>query len=66
MICGHRLAGSNHVCGADRRAIDVNTMRVTTMRMTDMGPGGDRSELNGDQQDRHPKEPQECAGQRHP
>jgi hypothetical protein len=30
-----------------------------------MGPGSDRRELNGDQQDRRPDYPQQCAGQSH-
>ena len=51
--------------GANRSAIAVKTAPVRPVRMTDMGVGGNRSELNGDQQDRRPKNPQECAGQSH-
>ena len=48
------------------------TMRVKTMPlmvpvkpMTDVGLGSNRRELNGDQQDRRPDYPQQCAGQSH-
>ena len=51
--------------GADRSAAGVNTVPVRPVRMTDMGFGGNRCELNGDQQDRRPKNPQKCAGQSH-
>lgn len=60
-----RLVGGNRMDGADRRAVGVNTVPVRPVRMTDMGFGGNRCELNGDQQDRRPKNPQKCAGQSH-
>ena len=59
-----RLVG-NRMDGADRSAVGVNTVPVGPVRMTDMGFGGNRCELNGDQQDRRPNNPQKCAGQSH-
>lgn len=51
--------------GADRSAVGVNAVPVRPVRMTAMGFGCDRCELNGDQQDRRPKNPQNRAGQSH-
>ncbi len=52
---------------ARHRAMRVKTkpLMVPISSMTDMGVGGDRRELNGDQKDRRPHHPQKCSGQSH-
>ena len=59
--------------GSGRSAMCVKMVCVKMVRLkmvpirtvTGMGLGCDRRELNGDQQDRRSKNPQECAGRSH-
>ena len=46
-------------------ALDLKALPIRAVRMTDMGLGCDRRELNGDQQDRRPKDPQKLSGRIH-
>jgi len=66
------LVGSKRVVGDGRsamrlrlKALDLKAMPIRAVRMTDMGLGCDRRELNGDQQDRRPKDPQKLSGRIH-
>ena len=46
--------------------LNVVPLNMVTIRpVGGMGLGSDRRELNGDQQDRRPDYPQQCAGQSH-
>ena len=47
------------------KALGLKAMPIRAVRMTDMGLGCDRRELNGDQQDRRPKDPQKLSGRIH-
>jgi hypothetical protein len=54
--------------GSGRSAMCVKMVCVKMVpirTVTGMGLGCDRRELNGDQQDRRSKNPQECAGRNH-
>lgn len=63
------------MCGDVRRtgclkmmSVNVVPLKMLAIRrgtVTDMGVGGDRRELNGDQKDRRPDHSQQCAGQGH-
>jgi hypothetical protein len=64
-ICSAGFVGGNRMYGPDCNATAVKTVPVMAVRMSDMGLGCDRSELNGDQQDRRPKHPQKRAGRSH-
>ena len=66
------LVGSKRIVGDGRsvmrlrlKALDLKAMPLRAVRMTDMGPGCNRRELNGDQQDRRPKDPQKLSGRIH-
>lgn len=61
------LLGSNRMSDARYCAMRVKTVRlmVPIRSVTDMGFGGDRRELNGDQKDRRSNHSQQCAGQSH-
>ena len=66
LSAGKRIGGDG--CGARRlrlKALGLKAMPIRAVRMTDMGLGCDRRELNGDQQDRRPKDPQELSGRIH-
>jgi hypothetical protein len=45
--------------------VTLNMVTIRRVHMTDMGIGCDRRELHGDQEDRRPNYPQECAGRSH-
>ena len=45
--------------------VPLNMVTIRRVTMTDMGVGYDRRELNGDQEDRRPNYPQQCAGRGH-
>ena len=54
--------------GGNTGSLKMVTLKMVPLRrvpMSDMGLGSDRRELNGDQQDRRPHYPQQCAGQSH-
>ena len=64
-----RLSGGNRMgdAGGSAGCPDdgpLNMVPVRRVPMTDMGVGGDRRELNGDQQDRRSNHSQQCSGQR--
>ncbi|MBB5055033.1 hypothetical protein HNQ36_005044 [Afipia massiliensis] len=46
-------------------AVPLKMVAIGRVPVSDMGLGSDRRELNGDQQDRRPKHPQQCADQSH-
>lgn len=45
--------------------VPLNMVTIRRVTMTDMGVGYDRRELNGDQENRRPNYPQQCAGRSH-
>ena len=66
LSAGKRIGG--HGCGARRlrlKALGLKAMPIRAVRIADMGLGYDRRELNGDQQDRRPKDPRKLSGRIH-
>jgi hypothetical protein len=59
------FSGGNQMRNADRSAMCPNTVPVRPVRMTGMRLGCNRCELNGDQKDRRPKNPQKRSGRIH-
>jgi hypothetical protein len=54
--------------GGSAKSLKMRSLKMVPIRrvpMSDVGPGSDRRELNGDQQDRRPNYPQQCAGRSH-
>lgn len=63
---GKRFGGDGRIARRLRlNALGLKPMPIRAVRMTDMGLGCDRRELNGDQQDRRPKDPQKPSGRIH-
>lgn len=65
LVVGNRKHGAGY--GALRMRLETMRMNaaIVPMRMTGMGFGHDRSELNGDQENRRPQNPQKLAGRTH-
>ena len=66
LSAGKRIGGDS--CGARRlrlKALGLKAMPIRAVRIADMGLGYDRRELNGDQQDRRPKDPRKLSGRIH-
>lgn len=51
--------------GAGRSAMPLKTVLIRPVRMTDMCIGSNGRELNDDQKNRRPKNPQKPAGRSH-
>jgi len=69
-IRGRGVVGSNRGGGGGRGAMGVKMVclklvSVRPVAVPGMGPGCERRELNGDQEDRRPNHPQNCSGRSH-
>ena len=54
-----------HIVPVPLMAVSLKMVAIGRVTVTDMGLGSDGRELNGDQQDRRPKHPQQCADRSH-